>query len=266
MDQDNDHGEPEEKQIIVLKAPLAKILRDAQHLEIYRDTVKSINRVVTAAYLLTRYIFVHAYEDHPNFNADIYINTDFFCEVLRALQTRTRRRSTLEATIRNRQLIDSYIEHFCVLYQYHLIRIEGVASNLEQYISRQMVTAYLNNAEFRSGQHFRTVLNTFFDVKGLRATFRCQNSNDNDKKLARAYLADISSFKNIISTASTYGDIESLKLESTNWMVWVIIILMHSFFSRRGWNMLEMVLIAKIRSGMSSRPQNPFIRYINWLP
>jgi hypothetical protein len=149
-----DHGEPEEKQIIVLKAPLAKILRDAQHLEIYRDTVKSINRVVTAAYLLTRYIFVHAYEDHSNFNADIYINTDFFCEVLRALQTRTRRRSTLEATIRNRQLIDSYIEHFCVLYQYHLIRIEGVASNLEQYISRQLVTAYLNNAEFRSGQHF----------------------------------------------------------------------------------------------------------------
>jgi hypothetical protein len=179
-----------------------------QHLEIYRHTVKSINRVVTTAYLLTRYIFVHAYEDDPNFNGDIYVNTEFFCEVLRALQTRTRRRSTLEATIRNRQLIDHYIEGFCVLYQYHLVRIEGIASNLEAYIGRQMVTSYLNDAEFKSRQHFHTVLNTFFDVKDLRATFRRQTSTDNEKKLARAYLADISSFKDIISTASTYGDIE----------------------------------------------------------
>ena len=57
---DDDDGEPEEKQIVVLNAPLAKILRDPRHLEIYRDTVKSINRVV---YLLTRYIFVHAFEE-----------------------------------------------------------------------------------------------------------------------------------------------------------------------------------------------------------
>lgn len=158
---------------------------------------------------MTRYIFVHAYQDNDDFHADIFINTDFFCQVLRALQTRTRRHSTIEATIRNRQLIDRYIEDFCVLYQYHLIRIEGVGSNLERYIGRQMATSYLNNAELKSGQHFRSVVNTFFDVKELRSTFRRRTSTDNGKKLTQAYLADISSFKDIISTASTYGDIEA---------------------------------------------------------
>ena len=142
MDQDDDNddepGQPEDKQIVVLKAPLAKIRRDPHHLQIYRDTVNSINRVVTAAYLLKRYIFVHAYQDNDDFNADIFINTDFFCQVLHALQTRTRRHSTIEATIRSRQLVDCYIEDFCVLYQYHLIRIEGVSPNLERYIGRQM--------------------------------------------------------------------------------------------------------------------------------
>jgi hypothetical protein len=51
-------------------------------------------------------------------------------------------------------------------------------------------------------------VNTLFDVKELRATLWRQTSTDNDKKLARAYLADIYSFKDIISTASTYGGIE----------------------------------------------------------
>lgn len=40
----------------------------------------------------------------------------------------------------------------------------------------------------------------------------------------------------------------TLKLESTNWMVWVINYLDAFIFSRRGWSMLEMVLIAKIRT------------------
>jgi hypothetical protein len=209
QDDDNDNGAHEEKDIVVLKAPLAKILRDPRHVEIYQNRVNSINRVVTTAYLLSRYIFVHSYEDNPNFNVDIYISTDFFCEVLRALQTRTRRKSTLESTIRNRRLIDHYITEFCILYQYRLVTIEGIASNLEAYIGRQMATSYINNAEFKSGQHFRAVLNIFFDVKDVRATFRRQTSTDNEKKLARAYLADISSFKDIISTASTYGEIEA---------------------------------------------------------
>jgi hypothetical protein len=103
----------------------------------------------------------------------------------------------------------AYIEDFYVLYRYHLIRIEGVGPNLERYVGRQMATSYLNNAELKSGQHFRTVVNAFFDVDELRATLWCQTSPDNDKKLARAYLADIYSFKDIMSTASTYGDIEA---------------------------------------------------------
>jgi hypothetical protein len=31
-----------------------------------------------------------------------------------------------------------------------------------------MLTAYTNNAEMRTGTHFRTCLNVFFDVRSLR--------------------------------------------------------------------------------------------------
>ena len=205
----NEVEDPDDKPIVVLKAPLAKLLRDPEHLGIYRDTVKTINRVVTAAYLLARFIFVHAYEDDDDFNVDIYITTDFFFECLRALQTRTRRQSTLEDTLRNRRLIDRYIEDFCVLYRYHLIRIEGVGSNLERYIGRQMTTSYINNAEFKSGQHLRSVINVYFDVRELRSVLRRQTVTTTDKQLTRIYLTDISSFKDIISTADSYNDIES---------------------------------------------------------
>lgn len=201
--------DPDDKPIVVLKAPLAKLLRDPEHLGIYRDTVKTINRVVTAAYLLARFIFVHAYEDDDDFNVDIYITTDFFFECLRALQTRTRRQSTLEDTLRNRRLIDRYIEEFCVLYRYDLIQIEGIGSNLERYIGQQMTTSYINNAEFKSSQHLRSVINAYFDVRQLRSVLRRQTATTTDKQLARAYLADISSFKDIISTADSYNDIES---------------------------------------------------------
>jgi hypothetical protein len=149
------------------------------------------------------------YEDYDEFNADIYITPDFFTECLRASQTRTRRTTTLEDTLRNRHLIDRYIEDFCVLYQYHRITIEGVASNLEQYVGRQMYTSYLNNAELRSRQHFRSVLNAFFDVRELRAIQRRQTATNTDKQLARAYLADITSFKDIISNADSYHEVET---------------------------------------------------------
>src|SRR4051794_35329048 len=100
------------KHIVVVKAPLAKLLQHPQHLGIYRDTVKTINQFVTAAYLLARFIFVHAYEDDDNFNVDEYITTDFFFECLRALHTRTRRQSKKEDTLRNRHLINRYIRDF----------------------------------------------------------------------------------------------------------------------------------------------------------
>jgi len=89
MDDIEDPEGPDAKHIIIIKAPLAKLLRDPQHLGIYRDTIKTINRVVTAAYLFARFIFVHAYEEDDNFNVDEYITTDFFFECLRALQTIT---------------------------------------------------------------------------------------------------------------------------------------------------------------------------------
>ena len=54
---------PDEKPIVVVKAPLTKILRNAEHLALYRDRVNIVNRLVTAAYLFARYIFVHAYEE-----------------------------------------------------------------------------------------------------------------------------------------------------------------------------------------------------------
>src|SRR5438552_18083258 len=121
----------------------------------------------------------------------------FFLELLRSLQTRTRRASKDENTLRNRQLIDKYITNFCTLYRFQRITIPGIASNLEAYIARQMLTAYINNAELRTGTYFRTCLNVFFDVQSLRSTLRRQITTTTDKQLSQAYLSEISSLKTI---------------------------------------------------------------------
>jgi len=75
--------EPDEKPIIIVKAPLAKIIRNPNHLTIYQDRVNRVNRLVTAAYLFSRYIFVHSYDDdNDTFNADIFMTDSFFmCKV-----------------------------------------------------------------------------------------------------------------------------------------------------------------------------------------
>src|SRR5579859_7131954 len=140
---------PNEKPVIVVKAPLAKIIRNPNHLAIYQDRVNRLNHLVTAAYLFSRYIFVHSYDDDDDnaFNADTFMTNSFFKEVLWSLQTRTHRASKDENMLRNRQLINKYCEEFCQLYCYQLITIPGIASNLEAYIARQMLTAYINNAE-----------------------------------------------------------------------------------------------------------------------
>ena len=72
---------PDEKPIVVIKAPLAKIIRNPNHLTIYQDRVNRVNRLVTTAYLFSRYIFVHSYENDDNddaFNADIFMTDSFF--------------------------------------------------------------------------------------------------------------------------------------------------------------------------------------------
>ncbi len=200
----------DEKPIVVVKTSLAKILCNPAHLTIYQDRVNVINRLVTAAYLFAHYIFVHAYEDDENdtFNVDIFMTDAFFLELLRSLQTRTRRASKNGNTLMNRQLIDKYIINFCALYQFQQITIPGIASNLEAYIARQMLTAYINNAEMRTGTCFRTCLNVFFDVQSLRSTLRRQTTTTTDKQLARAYLSEISSFKTILTSAKSYDALE----------------------------------------------------------
>src|SRR5579859_5145707 len=97
---------PDEKPIVVVKAPLAKFLRNPEHLAIYQDRVNIVNRLVTAAYLFVRYIFVHAYEEDENdendndaFSANVFMTDAFFSELLRSLQTRTRRASKDEKHI-----------------------------------------------------------------------------------------------------------------------------------------------------------------------
>src|SRR5579859_7806399 len=105
-------------------------------------------------------------------------------------------------------MINKYCEEFCQLYRYQLITIPGIASNLEAYIARQILTAYINNAEMRSGTHLRSCLNIFFDVRALRSTLQCQTTTTADKQLARAYLADISSFKMILSSTESYDALE----------------------------------------------------------
>ena len=90
---------PDEKPIVVIKAPLAKIIRNPNHLTIYQDRVNRVNRLVTAAYLFSRYIFVYSYNNDDNddaFNADIFMTDSFFMEVLRSLQTRTRKAAKTE--------------------------------------------------------------------------------------------------------------------------------------------------------------------------
>ena len=179
---------------------------------IYQDRVNIINRLVTAAYLFARYIFVHAYDENENdndaFNVDVFMTDAFFLELLRSLQTRTRRASKDENTLRNRQLIDKYITNFCTLYHFQRITIVGIASNLEAYIARQMLTAYINNAEMRTGTHFRTCLNVFFDVRSLRSTLKRRTTTNTAKRLARAYLSEISSFKTILTSAESYNALE----------------------------------------------------------
>src|SRR5437667_9137330 len=92
----------DEKSIVIVKASLAKILRNLEHLAIYQDRVNIINRLVTAAYLFARYIFVHAYDENENdndaFNVDVFMTDAFFLELLQSLQTRTRRASKDENT------------------------------------------------------------------------------------------------------------------------------------------------------------------------
>ena len=209
----------DKKSIVVVKASLAKILCNQNHLAIYQDRVNIINRLVTTAYLFARYIFVHAYENDENendenendndaFNADVFMTDTFFLELLRSLQTRTRRASKDENTLRNRQLIDKYITNFCALYRFQRITIPGIASNLEAYIARQMLTAYINNAEMRTGTRFRTCLNVFFDVRSLRSTLRCRTTTTTDKRLACAYLSEISSFKTILTSVESYNALE----------------------------------------------------------
>jgi len=87
---------PDEKPVVVVKAPLAKIIWNPNHLTIYQDRVNRVNRLVTTAYLFSRYIFVHSYDDNDAFNADIFMTDSFFMEVLRSLQTRTRRAARTE--------------------------------------------------------------------------------------------------------------------------------------------------------------------------
>ena len=71
-----------------------------------------------------------------------------------------------------------------------------------------MCTAYLNNAERHSGRHLRSIINVIFNTKELLRTVRSVDATAVDKQLARAYLADIGSFKDIISNANSFNDVQ----------------------------------------------------------
>jgi hypothetical protein len=71
-----------------------------------------------------------------------------------------------------------------------------------------MLTAYINNAEMRTGTYFRTCLNVFFDMQSLRSTLRSKTTTGTEKHLARSYLSQISSFKAILTSAESYDVLE----------------------------------------------------------
>jgi hypothetical protein len=126
--------------------------------------VDKVHRITTAAYLLVRFILIHSYEADRHFNADVFMTTTFFPECLYSLQTQCRAAARADDTIRNRNLINGYLANFRQMYNYQPITIDGIQSNWEAYIGRQMHKAYINNTQFKTGQHFRSALNCFFGV------------------------------------------------------------------------------------------------------
>jgi hypothetical protein len=76
-------------------------------------------------------------------------------------------------------------------------------------VGTQMYTAYKNHAQFKIGTNFRTPLNWFFDIQELRQIYGSSTAPANNKKLARAHLADIASFKEIISKVGSYHEAET---------------------------------------------------------
>ena len=60
--------------IVIFKAPLHKILQNPQHVDRYREVVRTINTIVTAAYLLIRFIFVNEYDD-DDYDHSMLMNT-----------------------------------------------------------------------------------------------------------------------------------------------------------------------------------------------
>jgi hypothetical protein len=126
----------EYRQRSIKEVSLQCILRDPLHLIPYREFIKKVNILVTAGYLLARYIFLYEYEDNDEFNADEYITTEFFRECLLALQIQPRHQSRADYTIQNRQLIRRYLEEFCVMYRFHRMNSDGFASNWEAYVRR----------------------------------------------------------------------------------------------------------------------------------
>ena len=161
-----------ETDIIVVKASLHRILCDPQLVHQYRQVICTINKIVTAAYLLAQHIFVNEYDDNDDnvFNVDEYIKPEFFKECLKALQTRRHIQTTNQNTIRYQTLISRHIKEFRVVYRYQFIQLDGNQSNWENYIATQMCTAYLNNAERHSSRHLQSIINVIFNTKELLRT------------------------------------------------------------------------------------------------
>jgi len=204
----NDHQNANARNMVVLKSSLRNILRNPQHLIIYQDVVTTMNKIVTAGSLFARFVFVCAYKDEDEFNVDVYITRGFFTEVLRSLQTGLRMEAKSDDTKRYRALINRYKEEFLLTYRFQPIQLPGNSSSWEAYVGHQMCTAYLNNAEMRSGQHLRSIINVLFTVKEtLRSTVRRNDATATEKALARAYLADITSLKDIIGNANSFNEI-----------------------------------------------------------
>jgi len=135
--------------IVFIKAPLAKLLRHPEHLDIYRQTIKLMKYLVKACYLFSRFTFIHT-----GFRG----STQGFTGIL------------------NRFVLSINIK----------ITITSVSSNVESYLGQAMITAYLNNAQERTGQHFRTIINIFFGVRDLRGVVRSHSSSSTEKTLACA--------------------------------------------------------------------------------
>lgn len=145
----------------VVKDRLCKIVKEPKIVEPIQNLVKRVNDITSAAYLFAKFILISLDQSE---DVNSLICKDFFYEVLLSMTSTKKQNGRNEATVRYRQIINSYIDDFKTLYQIQAIEITYV-QQLLLYEATTMLTCYKNNISMRFGQRIRQFVNKMLDVK-----------------------------------------------------------------------------------------------------